>query len=154
MGIYSVGGRSVATAATVNHGSAILWNPHTTKRIWLLGIEYVTSAAVGILGQFSRTSTKGTPGSTITPDEDNSWERDIAPPSGAVLDLATYTVQPTLQGPAIYKVRVTSTIGFGGMWAPPEPGVCIPPGTGFGVLTAENNAFGAVDYTFIWEERD
>jgi hypothetical protein len=152
VGLYSVGGRAAATAASVNNAAAILWNPSSTKRLWVLAFEWCEVVAGSAIGNFIRVSTQGTPGSTITPDVDNAWEQDIAPPSGVVLNLAAYSVQPTFQGPLMRRIRITNAPGFGGMWTFDDPGICVPPGTGFGLMTAEGSLIPDGDCSFTWQE--
>ncbi len=67
----------------------------------------------------------------MTPDIDNHSERAIAPPSGMLLDLAEFTVQPTFAaaflGPSIEPAGGT---GAAYMYDLPRRGIAIPPGTG------------------------
>src|ERR1043165_9659699 len=98
---YSVRGRTAATAGTADHAICAFWNPHSTQRIKVIGFRCFKTAAgaAGDAFRFARTSTRGTAGSTVTPDIDNHSEQAVAPVSGVLLDLAAFTGQPTLQTP-------------------------------------------------------
>src|SRR5262245_52398878 len=98
--IYRVGGRTAATAATANHVAAQLWNASSTVPLWVreLHISSTTAGASNI--GVNRSNARGaTPTATVTPDIDNDVEKALAPPSTAVLELATFGTQPTLDSP-------------------------------------------------------
>jgi hypothetical protein len=99
MARYSVGGRSAATTAAINVAAAQLWNPHTTKSIKVGEIWVRKSVATADNHILYPTVLRGVPGSTITPDVDNHFQRQYAPGSGALLDLGAFTTQPTIQIP-------------------------------------------------------
>jgi hypothetical protein len=149
---YSVAGRSGATAGTIDHCIGALWNPHATKTIWVVSVEY--SKLVGAVTGWeyaARTTTKGTVGSTITPDIDNDHERLVAPISGAVLDLAAYSVQPTREGPDSFHF-MSSGANAGAiheLWFN-EP-IAIPHGTGLGIFQGTASTRSG-DITFVWDE--
>lgn len=154
MSTFSCAGRFVATAATVDNVGAALWNPHTTKRIWVTEIDLASTVATISNPGVVRTSTRGTQTLSITPDIDNCWERDIAPVSGALLDL-TYSAQPTVQGPYFFRWNLAAAIGAGFMdpfVSPEAPGICVPPGTGLAVATPVAVILQPADITFTWIE--
>jgi len=130
--MYIVRGRTAATAATIDHAIFQVWNPHSTQRIkliqWSIFKEAVGTAADGL--RFRRTSARGTAGSTVTPTIEHHSERAIAPPSGFLLDLSAFSVQPTLVAGELGQGWVASAVvGSGGVIAIPG-GLIIPPGTG------------------------
>jgi hypothetical protein len=152
-GRYGVGGRNAVTAATINHCIGALFNPHATKSIYVILFTYTKiSGAASDIRYVQRITTRGTPGSTITPDIDNDYDRLLAPISGAVLDLAAYTVQPTLAAPDLFRPKtLADTPGgieelyFG------EQGICLPAGTGIGLFQGAATPVVA-DLSFVWDE--
>jgi hypothetical protein len=130
---YSVRGLTVATAATADHAIFSVWNPSGTKRIELLeiGVFAVTAPTAGAGFYRRRITARGTAGSTATPTAANALEADAAPDSGFLLDLAVFTVQPTLaaapgMGPAVV---MPNSIGAG-VIIPFAYDTIIPPGQG------------------------
>src|SRR5207344_2116134 len=94
---YVAGGRTVATAATINHVAAQLWNPSTTMPIYVKQFWVVTTSATVSNLAINRSTNKGaTPTTTVTPDIDNDIENYVAPVTASILELATFTTQPTL----------------------------------------------------------
>lgn len=152
MARYSVGGRSVATAATANHCAAQLWNPHATKAIKVVGIRISKTAATIDNHTMRRTTARGTPGSTVTPDVTNHLQRQYAPGSGAVLDLAAFTVQPTLEGIELTRDNLPATIGSGFVWSFLDSPLEVGPGKGLAVCTPVAVILQPSDFTFIWDE--
>lgn len=151
--ISGIAGRTAATAATANHAAAGIWNPHATDRIQLVGIDVVlTTAGLANLGVLRNTA-RGTAGSTVTPAIQSDFERGIAPPSGYLLDLATYTVQPTLDSATAYIWRwnLPAAIGAGIAYRFPRS-IRIPPGAGIVLVTPVAVIFPASDVTFWIED--
>jgi hypothetical protein len=151
LGRYGVAGRSGTTAATIDHCYGALFNPHATKDIFVILATY--AKITGSQTTYAqRTSTRGTVGSTVTPDIDNDFDRLLAPISGAVLDLAAYSVQPTRQGPDCFRfINAQSNAGvIHELWFG-DLGLRIPAGTGLGVFQG-TAAAGQCDLTFIWDE--
>ncbi len=154
MGLNSVGGRSVATAATADNVGAAFWNPHSTKRIWVTEVAWCKTVTTVDNPGLIRISTRGTQTLTFTPDIDNAWERDVDHPSGAVLD-ATYSAQPTVQGPYLWRWNLPAAIGSGfikSLSGPGTPGLCIPPGTGLAIATPVAVVLQPGDVSFTWLE--
>lgn len=147
---YAVAGRGV-TAATINHCIGALWNPHATKSIYVI-VACLSTEGGSPLRYVQRITTKGTPGSTVTPGIDNDLDRLLAPISGAVLDLAGYSGQPTLAPPDFFRFMPaqsnpgpTHELYFG------EDGLRLPAGTGLGVFQGTGVATTA-SLTFWWDE--
>lgn len=149
---YAVGGRTVATAATANHAAAGLWNPSATKAIKLRELwAFKTVATVDNHG-LRRITTRGTAGSTVTPDATTSFDTPrIVPQSGVLLDLAAYTVQPTLVGVLLARANLPAAVGAGFIWVFAEP-VVIPPGEGLALITPEAVILQPSDVVFVWDE--
>jgi len=151
--VYSVRGRSAATAATANHAIAQLWNPHGTHRIQVVQIAIfcVTDPAT-LSWRVRRSTARGTAGSTVTPDIDNHFEQAIAPASGALLDLAAFGTQPTLDASELGPgVAVGTDPGAGICYAVPCNFI-IPPGTGIALVKVDAVAFPASEVFFAWLE--
>lgn len=152
--MYTVRGRTVASAATADHGIAALWNPHGTQRIKVLQFAYVAAAAPGAGAGFNlqRITARGTPGSTVTPGISNHSTRGIAPPSGALLDLATYSVQPTPDTVDMGLGWVLAAVAASGVIYNIPGGIVIPPGAGLALLNNAAIAVPAGDVSFVWLE--
>jgi hypothetical protein len=150
---YSVAGRSADTAATADHCAACLWNPHGTKSLWAREAHWFLVGATISNAAVVRTSTRGTAGSTQTPDADNDWdEPGIAPTTGALLDLAAYSAQPTVQGPYLFRGSAPAAQGAGFSWVFPEPGIEVAAGTGLAIVTPVAVILQDSDFTFVWDE--
>lgn len=145
---YSVGGRGAVPGAN-GEPHAVLWNASTTKTIYL--IEFVAAhygATTATRPALVRCSTRGTPGSTVTPDIDNDRDGSVTPASAVVLDLAVYTVNPTYEPPRLMTWTITSDGGeIALVFRTP---IAIPQSTGIAVEVVAN-LFG-LDTTWTWEE--
>lgn len=150
---YSVRGRTAATAATADHGVFTLWNASGTKRIavYEYGLAAAVAPAAGASIYLRRVTARGTAGSTVTPGAPQSFAGDAAPPSGALLDLAAYTVQPTFSA-AGFQGWVFAAVAASGLIYPIPRGIEIPPGAGLSVVTAAAVAIPASEVWFSWEE--
>lgn len=137
MARYRVRGITVATAATVDHAIAAVWNPSGTKRIYLVEFSaFAIAAPAAASGYYLRRITaRGTPGSTATPGAPNSDQNDAAPDSGFLLDLATYTVQPTpAAAPGMMPGFVSAAVIASGILYVIQGQLWIPPGAGVALL--------------------
>jgi hypothetical protein len=154
--MYTVRGKSAATAATADHAVCGFWNPHSTQRIKVVSVSIFTAAApTGVPElRLRRTTATGTAGSTVTPNISNHSIRGIAPVSGALLHLAAYSVQPTLEASAV-------DFGFGwfaplvagsGIVYPIPGGIEIGPGAGIALIQVAATIFPASQVTFSWLE--
>lgn len=152
-GTYSVRGRTVATAATANHSVATLWNPHATARlvVYEFGLCAAAAPAAGASFYLRRATARGTPGSTVTPGIQHSLARAIAPPSGALLDLATYSAQPTFEADG-FLGWVLAAVAASGIIVPIPRGIEVPPGAGLSIVTAAAIAVPASEVWFGWQE--
>src|SRR5687767_11340936 len=118
---FRVAGRSAATAATANHVAACLWNPSATLTIFVTEVHVCLTAATAANLSLRKTSTRGTPpAGSVVATIDNSHDSSAAPASGAVLDLAAFTAQPTLVGVPIERWALPAAIGAAGMFVFPN----------------------------------
>lgn len=149
---YAVGGRTTATAATADNVAAALWNPSGSKSIEVVEVHLTKITATADNHSLIRTSTRGTQSTTVTPDADNAYNRQVTPASGAVLDVA-YSAQPTVQGPALARQNLPAAVGAGFMWVFDRP-IIVPAGTGLAIAvpTGLSVAIVASDVTFVWDE--
>lgn len=147
------GGRTVATAATAGHAAANLWNPSSAVELYVREIHFVNTTAASANLVIRRSTGRGTAGSTVTPDIDNEVGRAAASPAGAVLDLATFSVQPTLDTSELDRWMTAAVIGAGKIWTFPKR-IMIPPGQGLAVATPVATAIAASDITYVWDERE
>lgn len=128
---YYVRGFTVATAATADHAIFGVWNPSSTRRIRLLewAIFKAGAGTANDSGRWVRTTARGTAGSTVTPDADNAADGASVPPSGFLLDLSAYSVQPTKATPDMIG-WVAPAVAGAGIDLPVPRGIWIPAGTG------------------------
>ncbi len=153
---WSIGGRSIATAATANHVGAQLWNPHATKPVWVTAISLAQTGAVVSNPAVYRSSARGaTPTATVTPTIASDWDRMISPPSAAVLELATFGTQPTLDGVPLFRWNNPAAAGSGFI-VPFETkdlhGIEILAGAGLSIATPVAVILQPFDVTFFMFE--
>lgn len=154
--MYSVRGRSAATAATADHVIAAMWNPHATQRIKIISFLLFKQGATGTAGdsfRFRRISARGTAGSTVTPDIDHHSAAAVAPVSGVLLDLAAYSVQPTLVATSDIPPGWTAPAVQGAGIVYPFPGgIIVPPGAGLAISQVAATAWPISEIGFSWLE--
>lgn len=149
---YAVGGRSLATAATADHVAALLWNPSATKSIQVREIWVFKTVATLDNHQLRRASSAGaTPTTTVTPTIVNDFQRELAPPSGALLYLGTFGTQPTLEAVALARANLPAAIGAGFIWVFAEA-ITVKPGAGLAISTPTAVILQPSDFTFVWDE--
>lgn len=149
---YAVGGRSANTAATADHVAASLWNPSSAVTLQVYEIWVFKTVGTADNHALYRITTRGTPGSTVTPTINCDFDRGLAPPSGALLDLAAFSVQPTLAASLpLARANLPATVGSGFIWVFSTP-VRVKPGEGIAVATPPATILQASDFTFVWEE--
>lgn len=152
---FMVGGRQ-DFLSTQRNVMGCLWNPSTDTPLWVTKLT-IANADQGSLIPcvLYRYLTRGTPGLTVTPDADNHTEGLVAPPSGAVLDLPEYTVNPTLSAVPGWELHCGSNAGVGYFIEFGEAPFKVPPGTGLGVWNRQTGGTGGgkdLDLTFAWDE--
>src|SRR2546430_2694010 len=95
---YGVTGMTAATAAAAENSIAALWNPSTTKTIYVVQIHLFKQGAVGAVTDVAyvrKLSARGTVTTPFVPGIEADMENAaLAPVSAAALD-TVYTVQPT-----------------------------------------------------------
>jgi hypothetical protein len=153
MADYYVRGFTAATAATANHVIACLHNPSGSRRITVVefGIFKAGAGTANDTGYLCRTTTAGTAGSTVTPDADNAEAGDAAPDSGALLNLAAFTVQPTLASPGMYGWAAPAVAGAG-VIIPLPRGITLAPGTGLAFVQRAATAWPTSEVNFVFTD--
>lgn len=139
---HSVRGVTAATVGTIDHCAFSIWNPSATKRIEFIefGVFVTTAPVAGAGLHMRRITARGTPGSTATPTLENALERDAVPDSGFLLDLAAFSVQPTLAAvPSMMGWTPAASVGAGIVI--PVRDLIIPPGTGVAFLNRAASIF-------------
>ena len=138
---YVHGKTAAATAATIDHAICQLWNPSASRRLKVYEVHIFKQGAGAADEPVLRRSTvRGTPGATITPTIVNHGERDLAPPSGMLLDIAAFTAQPTLEALGVLGGVAPAAIGSGFMWSF-NGELEIPAGNGLVITTGVALAF-------------
>jgi hypothetical protein len=133
MARYRTNGLTTATAATDAHAIAEIWNGSGTKRIYLveIALNAITAPGAGAGIAMRRSTAKGTPAATVTPNAESSDERDAAPDSGFTLELGAFSVQPTLAAGELGLAWSLPAVAASGIVYPfSGRGLAIPPGTG------------------------
>lgn len=151
---YSVGVSGAAPSGSVEPHST-LWNPSSDVPIRLLYVCCAVPAGTAAHIILCRIDTQGTSASDVTPDADNDFARELAPPSGALIGLADFSVAPSV-GNDLDRWVVS---GFGSVerwYGQPDShregshGIEVPPGTGLS-LSVQSGAVITED-TWMWEE--
>jgi hypothetical protein len=151
MSRYRVAGRTVDTAAIADNVGAALWNPATTKGIYVEEVHWAKVAATLDNPGLVRISARGTATTTVTPDIDNDDANALAPPSGALLDVA-YSAQPTITSPYMHRTNLAAAAGAGFILVFRDPGIFIPAGEGLAIATPVAVILQDSDVTFVWSE--
>ena len=155
-GVYSVRGFSAASASGAGEPIAAVWNPDSTNRIKLVEFGFYKTGQTFTRYRLARITTRGTPGVTATPDGNNAWANDgEIPPSGTVLDMALYTVNPTV-GSSLWSDAHTGGSGGGGtgyVWTfDAGGGLTINPGTGVCMLALAAGIMPISEFYAVWAE--
>lgn len=152
MAIYMVNGKTAATAATIDHAIATVWNPHASRTMKVLEC-HVFKQAAGAADEpvIRRITARGTAGSTVTPGSINEATQLAAPVTGFLLDLAAFTGQPTIAAGNLYGAVIPATIGSGMVWVFATP-IMVPAGAGVGLFTGIGLAFPVARVTFVVED--
>lgn len=151
MSLYRVSGTTAATAATDQHAIAAIWNPHSTKRLWVKEIAVVAFAAPGAGAGFlvRRITVRGTAGSTVTVGAVNSCENPgTVPLTGSLLDLAAYSGQPTITTGEL-DGWVFAAVTASGIIRPYPEGIEVGPGTGLAIVNRAAIAFPTSEVSML-----
>ncbi len=153
-GLYTVKVYPADTAATDAHCILDIWNPSSTRRIEVLEVTYVAvgTPAAGMGFEGRRATARGTAGSTITPTADHHTKRDAAPDSGFVVDLAAFSVQPTLDADELAPSWAFPAVAAAGVILPIPRGIEVPPGTGLAIVNRAAIAFQDGEWTILVRE--
>lgn len=158
--IYSIRGRSAATTAASGEAICQLWNADTNNALTLYELGISLSGNVCSRVNLARTTARGTAGSTETPDGDNAWAGDgVAPLSGALLDLADFTTNPTYAAPRLEgwardtTGARTGSEGWCFVWTFPD-GVEVAQSSGVAVehVSAAADSVAAAECYAVWGE--
>lgn len=153
---FYIRGFTAATAATASHVIASIWNPGTVagRRVSLVeaGIFKAGAGAANDSVFLARITARGTAGSSLTATAANAGENDSAPPSGLILDLAAFTVQPTLQAAPYLTGWVAPAVAGGGIILPVPRTIVIPAGTGIAICQRAATAWPTSEVYFVVED--
>lgn len=152
--VYNSRARTAATAATIDTAVGALWNPSTSVRIVVYEVWVCVTAAPAAAAPIylRRITARGTPGATVIVTLENDSERLLAPPSGALLDTALYTVQPTFVTAGVLGGWTLAAAAGAGLILPFPRGIVVPAGTGLAVVCGNAVAIPAADLVYVWEE--
>lgn len=143
---------NAVTAATAGHAVAQLWNPHATLDLMVSQIGLSVTAATACIPALRRSSARGTAGASTTVARENDHGYGAAPASGAILDVAAFTVQPTLIGSnEMHQSQIAAAIGSGWVFSFGKP-VAVPAGTGLVIVTSTGVAFPVSRLWYTWSE--
>lgn len=144
----------IDTGATDQHAIVQIWNPSTTRPISLLEVSYFAvgtpGAGMGFITR--RSSARGTAGSTVTPGVPNHSRNLAAPDSAFLIDLAVFTVQPTLVSGDLSPQWCAPAIAACGVILPIPRGIEIPPATGLVFVNRAAVIFQDGEWGFVVEE--
>lgn len=149
---WSIGARSLATAATANHCGFQFWNPSTSRPVWVTAISFAQTGAIVSNPALKRSTVRGaTPTGTNTPTIANDWDRMLIPPTLSVLETGTFGTQPTLEGVDLFKWNLPAAIGSGFMTqfeTKDLHGIEVLPGSGLCIYTPVAVILQPADCTF------
>lgn len=156
--IYYIDGTGGPIVTSAPSAMGAVWNPSGTRSIRvvqaaLLMRDFDVPDNTMYLGKIS---VRGTPGSTVTPDADNAEDGLTGPASGFLVDLAEYTVQPTISGdlysPFAFPVAAAGAEGSGFVLPIPR-GVLLGPSQGLGIFYRISATFGGTwDINFVVDD--
>ncbi|HYT45042.1 MAG TPA: hypothetical protein VEP90_22130, partial [Methylomirabilota bacterium] len=105
--------------------------------------------AAGFGVRLRRITARGTAGSTVTPGISNDSKRGAAPVSGYLLDLAAFTVQPTLDTVDMGIGFTFSAVQGSGLVYPIPGGIEIGPGAGLACIQVPATASVTFDISTV-----
>lgn len=149
---YAGAGVSVATAATADNAISGIWNPSTTKSIFVKEFHiFKTTAGAADIPKVRRTSARGTSASSFTPGIGCNLDHALAPESGLIIDL-DWSAEPTLVTGELYGAVVPASIGSGLMWVFGGEGIQVKAGAGLVLVTGSALAFPVSRFAAVWDE--
>ena len=151
---YGASGDSTATAASADEVAANLWNPSSTKSIYVREVHCFSQTATACIPGLARTTSAGTtPAATVTPDVDSAFDHRIAPASGVLLYMGTYaSTEPVVSTPYLTRAHLPAAVGAGMMWSFLDEPIEVLPGKGLAVATPVATILQACRITFFWDE--
>jgi hypothetical protein len=154
---YTAAGRSTATSNVANRAIWQLWNPHSTQIIRL--VEWSMSSQSGNPSSgwavaLRRTSARGTPNNTVTPNSSNHSTLGVAPPSGALFDQGAFPAEPTLLASSVdLGIRyVFPAFQSAAIQCEIPGGIDIPPGAGVALIQINAILSVVYDNSVVWLE--
>ena len=142
-------------AGGVRRPAAVLWNPSSTLSLVVrtIAVTPPTVVTTAHIIDVWRTTTRGTAASTMTPDVNNDYDGNGAPPTGALLDLGIFSALPT-EAAATGLVQWATMQANSALWLWSMPGgVLVPPGTGLAVGSdTVSIPVQMSDIFFVWDE--
>lgn len=150
--LYAASGVTVATAATADNAVCGIWNPSTSKSVFIKEFHlFKTAAGAADIPKIRRTSARGTSASSFTPGIGCNLDHALAPESGIILDL-DWSAEPTLVTGELYSGVAPAAIGSGFMWVFPDPGIQVKQSAGLVIVTGSALAFPISRFTAVWGE--
>jgi hypothetical protein len=151
---YMTAGPTAATAAAADNAISQIWNPSSTKSIFIKEIHLSkTTAGAADLPRLRRSSARGTASTSYTLDITNHADHAAAPASGMIQDLA-FSVQPTFAGTAnrgLIGMLLPGAIGAAVMWIFEVP-IQVKAGNGLAIVTGSALAFPVSEAVFVIDE--
>lgn len=154
MRTYSLAVRTVATAATAGKPGAVLWNPSSNKRLWVVQVGWSKITGTADFQAIARVTARGTQTTTLAAATANDFDNDGVPGTAATIDTA-WSVDPTIvTATPNFRWNLGAAVGAGFIWNPPasKGGIELAPGAGLAVYTPVATIMQAADCTFVWEE--
>lgn len=142
------------TAAAADNAIAQIWNPSSSKSIFVREIHvFKTGAGAADIPRIRRSSARGTASTSYTLDATNHADHAAAPVSGMIHDLA-FSAQPTFLGTSLRGLMgglTPGSIGAGLMWVFETP-VQVKAGNGLVIVTGSALAYPISEAVFVVDE--
>jgi hypothetical protein len=152
MAIHYLNATPAASAATIDHAIVQIWNPTGQARCRLLELSVNFRAAAPAAGAgfyVRRSNARGTAGSTVTPTAAQHRANDVA--AGFLLDLAAFSVQPTLVAGDLCPVWSFPAVISSGVIIPIPHSIEIEAGAGLVFCNIAAVAFAVAEWGFTIE---
>lgn len=150
---FSVGGRTTVTTAVAFRTGVQLWNPSTSRSLYVTQISWAKTVATVDNIALGRTSARGTITTSVVPVQQNDADNVAAPRSTAALDIV-FSVIPTYAPAtpiAMFQWNLPAAIGSGFILPIPDA-IEVPAGTGLALYTPVAVILQPADSTFWWRE--
>lgn len=152
MNHYLGSGVTVASGAVADNAICGIWNPSTSKSIFVKQIHLFKTAVGGSpdIPKIRRATARGTSASSVTPGIGADASHALAPESGAILDL-DYSAEPTLEAGDLVAGVAPSAIGSGYMWVFDE-WLTVKQNDALNLVVGTALAFPIARFTVWWAE--